>query len=234
MMYERIVGKNAKLRERNRKLDAQRAQITALQHETEDAFKLTINLLARAAEIHDEDTANHIQRTNEYSYVLARRLGMRDDFCQEIRYSAQLHDVGKMSVNTAILKKPGALDPHEREEINQHSDFGHQILSHSDRLAMAAEIAQSHHEQWGGGGYPNGLKGEQIPMAARIVAMADVYDALRAKRAYKPSFPHARAKKIILEGDERLDPKSHFDPELLAVFDQHHGELDEVWRAFNA
>ena len=89
-MFERIVDKNAKLRERNRTLDAQRAQIATLQNETEDAFKLTINLLARAAEIHDEDTANHIQRTNEYSYVLARRLGMPDDFCDEIRYSAPL------------------------------------------------------------------------------------------------------------------------------------------------
>ncbi len=234
LMFERIVDKNAELRERNRTLDAQRAQIATLQNETEDAFKLTINLLARAAEIHDEDTANHIQRTNEYSYVLARRLGMPDDFCDEIRYSAQLHDVGKMSVNTALLKKPGALEPHERDEIIQHSDYGYQILSHSDRLQMAAEIAQSHHEQWGGGGYPNRLVGEAIPMAARIVALADVYDALRAKRSYKPAFSHARTRKILLEGDERLDPASHFDPKLLAVFAEHHGELDEVWRAFHA
>ena len=234
LMFERIVDKNAKLRERNRTLDAQRAQIAALQNETEDAFKLTINLLARAAEIHDEDTANHIQRTNEYSYVLARRLGMSDAFCDEIRYSAQLHDVGKMSVNTALLKKPGALEPHERDEIILHSDYGYQILCHSDRLQMAAEIAQSHHEQWGGGGYPNRLVGEQIPIAARIVALADVYDALRAERSYKPAFSHARTRKILLEGDERLDPTSHFDPKLLAVFAEHHGELDDVWRAFHA
>ncbi len=234
LMFERIVGKNAKLRERNRTLDSQRAQIVALQNETEDAFKLTINLLARAAEIHDEDTANHIQRTNEYSYVLARRFGMPDAFCDEIRYSAQLHDVGKMSVNTALLKKPGALEPHERDEIIQHSDYGYQILSHSDRLQMGAEIALSHHEQWGGGGYPNRLAGEAIPIAARIVALADVYDALRAKRSYKPAFPHERAREIMLAGDERLDPASHFDPKLLAVFAEHHGEFDAVWRAFHA
>ena len=233
LMFERIVDKNAKLRARNRTLDAQRAQIAALQNETEDAFKLTINLLARAAEIHDEDTANHILRTNEYSNVLARRLGMPDDFCDEIRYSAQLHDVGKMSVNTALLKKPGALEPHEREEIIRHSDYGYQILCHSDRLQMAAEIAQSHHEQWGGGGYPNGLVGEDIPMAARIVALADVYDALRARRSYKPAFSHARAHDIILNGDERLDPEAHFDPRLLAIFAEHHAELDTVWNAFH-
>ena len=234
LMFERIVGKNAKLRERNRTLDTLRAQIATLRNESEDAFKLTINPLARAAEIHDEDTANHIQRTNEYSFVLARRIGMPDAFCDEIRYSAQLHDVGKMSVNTALLKKPGALEPHERDEIIRHSDYGYQILSHSDRLQMAAEIAQSHHEQWGGGGYPNRLVGEAIPMAARIVALADVYDALRAKRSYKPAFSHARTRKILLEGDQRLDPASHFDPKLLAVFAEHHGEFDGVWRAFHA
>ena len=145
LMFERIVGKIANLRERNRALDTQRAQIATLQNETEDAFKLTINPLARAAEIHDEDTANHIRQANEYSFVLARRIGMPDAFRDEIRYSAQLHDVGKMSVNTALLKKPGALEPHERDEIIQHSDYGHQILPNSDRLRIAAEIAQSHH-----------------------------------------------------------------------------------------
>ena len=229
LMTERMVDTTAQLLKRNSELQSQRQRIAVLQGETEEAFRLTIHMLAVAAEIHDQDTARHIGRTNDYSYFLAGKLGLPEAFCNEIRYSAQLHDVGKMSVDSGALKKKGPLSPGERCEINLHPGYGYQILSHSDRLRMAAEIAHCHHEKWDGTGYPNGLAGEDIPLAARIVAMADIYDALRAARCYKPAFDHEKARHIILNGDERLDPVGHFDPKLLASFAEHHGEMAAIW-----
>lgn len=228
-MLDEIRSKNAKLRDRNRLLTAQRAQIAALQEQTEEAFQLSVKLLARAAEIHDEETGNHIVRVNEYSYFLAREIGMPATWCDEIRYSAQLHDVGKMSVDSAVLKKKGLLNPAEREEMNRHTEYGYQILEASPRLLMGAEIARYHHEKWDGTGYPNGVAGEAIPLSARIVQVADVYDALRSERPYKPGFSHEKAVKILTEGDERIDPFAHFDPALIDVFARKHEAFAAIW-----
>ncbi|MBI3452923.1 MAG: HD domain-containing protein [Rhodospirillales bacterium] len=229
-MIERISEQNRRLTQRNRALFRQRRQIGALKDQTEEAFKLSIRLLARAAELHDKDTGNHIVRVNEYSCALAKALDMPEAFCDEIRYSAQLHDIGKMSVDQAVLKKKGKLTAAERAEMDRHPEYGHRILVQSDRLKMAAEIALCHHEKWDGSGYPRGLKGEAIPIAARIVQLADVYDALRAPRPYKPGLPHDETCRIILDGDEQLDPKAHFDPRLLESFYNYHKELDHIWR----
>jgi HD-GYP domain-containing protein (c-di-GMP phosphodiesterase class II) len=228
-MIERISEQNVRLEERSRILARQRRQIAALKDQTEEAFQLSIRLLARAAELHDEDTGNHIVRVNEYSYLLATRLGLPKAYCDEIRYSAQLHDIGKMSVDQAVLKKRGALDPDERAEMNRHPEYGYKILIQSDRLKMAADIARCHHEKWDGSGYPLGLRGEAIPLSARIVQLADVYDALRSPRPYKIGFSHADARRIILEGDSRIDPETHFDPALLRLFAHHHAEFDRIW-----
>jgi HD-GYP domain-containing protein (c-di-GMP phosphodiesterase class II) len=230
-MLERISEQNTHLAARSRTLARQRRQIASLKDQTEEAFQLSIRLLARAAELHDEDTGNHIVRVNEYSYLLAERLGMPKAYCDEIRYSAQLHDIGKMSVDQAVLKKRGALDEVDRAEMNRHPDYGYKILIQSDRLKMAADIARCHHEKWDGTGYPRGLKGEAIPLSARIVQLADVYDALRSPRPYKTGFSHDEARRIILEGDGRIDPKGHFDPALLALFATHHREFDRIWRS---
>ncbi len=228
-MVERISAQNVRLRDRNRLLREQRARIAALQDETEDAFQISINLLSRAAELHDEDTAKHVERVNEYSYYLAGLLGRSRAFCDEIRYSAQLHDVGKMSINVAVLRKKGRLDEDELFEMMRHPEHGFQILSASDRLQMAAEIALNHHEQWDGGGYPAGRKGREIPISARIVALADIYDALRSERSYKPGFTHEKARRILLEGDDRVEPSKQFDPKLLEVFAEHHRGMAEIW-----
>jgi len=228
-MLQSIKAKNVRLRDRNKTLAEQRERITALQEETEEAFQLSINLLARAAEVHDTSTASHVLRVNEYSYFIARRHGMPTQFCDEIRSSAQLHDVGKMSVDGKVLRKKGPLDDDERVEMNQHPFYGYQILESSDRLQMAAAIALNHHERWDGTGYPNGRRGEDVPIEARIVALADIYDALRSARPYKPVFSHAEAVKIILEGDHRLDPDGHLDPELQRLFAKHHDGMAEIW-----
>ncbi|MGH7886424.1 MAG: GAF and HD-GYP domain-containing protein [Candidatus Binatia bacterium] len=228
-MLEEIKAKNTKLRDRNRQLDEQRVKIVDLQAETEDAFQLSIQLLARAAEIHDEETGDHIVRVNEYSYFIAKQLGMAASWCDEIRYSAQLHDVGKMSVDSAVLKKKGGLNPEERTEMNRHTVYGYRILAASPRLKMGAEIALNHHEKWDGTGYPNSAKGEAIPLSARIVQVADIYDALRSERPYKPAFSHAEAVKIITEGDERIEPRAHFDPQLIDLFAGCHQEFGRIW-----
>lgn len=229
-MLEQIKTKNKTLRERNRLLGEQRTRIEALREETEDAFQLSTQLLARAAEIHDEETGNHIIRVNEYSYYIAKILDMPDLWCDEVRYSAQLHDVGKMSVDAAVLKKKGRLDDSEREEMNRHTEYGYQILAESPRLKMGAEIALHHHEKWDGTGYPNAIAGERIPLSARIVQLADIYDALRSERPYKPAFSHKKSVEILTVGDDRIDPHGHFDPLIVELFKNQHKEFDSIWK----
>ena len=228
-MMDQIRLKNKTLQNRNRQLADQRAHIGDLQEQTEEAFLLSVGLLARAAEIHDEGTGNHIVRTNEYSFFIAQHLGMPGSFCDEIHYSAQLHDVGKMSVDQAVLKKKGRLDDLERAEMDRHTTYGHQILCDSPRLKLAAEIALNHHEKWAGTGYPNGLAGTDIPISARIVQVADIYDALRSERPYKIGFSHDQARDIILSGDDRLDPREHFDPKLIELFADTHQGFAKIW-----
>jgi HD-GYP domain-containing protein (c-di-GMP phosphodiesterase class II) len=232
-MVDKIRAKNVLLARRYRLLRDQRHRIAALQAETEQAFQTAIALLARGAEIHDEGTGNHIVRVNEYSYFLARLAGQPEPFCDEIRYSAQLHDIGKMSIDAALLKKRGRLTPAERKEMDSHTRYGHRILQDVPRLAMAAEIAYCHHEKWDGSGYPRRLRHDAIPLSARIVAIADVYDALRAERPYKPGHTHAETVRIMRDGDGILDPGRHFDPALLALFLGHHAGMDGIWRRFH-
>lgn len=113
--------------------------------------------------------------------------------------------------------------------MNRHTTYGYQILSASPRLKFGADIALCHHEKWDGSGYPNGLRGEAIPLSARIVQIADVYDALRSRRPYKPAYSHAKAVRILLHGDDRIDPQGHFDPRLLAIFEKTHNEFAQIW-----
>lgn len=228
-MSERLAAQNVRLKKRNAQLRVQREKIAALKDETEDAFQLSIRLLARAAEVHDEDTARHVERVNEYSHFLAEILGVPKAFSDEIRYSAQLHDVGKMSIDMAILHKKGPLSSDERDEMKCHPVYGYRILSASDRLRMAGEIALNHHERWDGSGYPHGRKGREIPLAARIVSLADIYDALRSRRPYKPGFDHETARKILLEGDDRMKVEGLFDPQVADAFAKNHHGFDTIW-----
>jgi len=178
---------------RNDRLRDQAEDLARLDDDGDEAFRMAISLLARAAEIYDEGTGNHVFRVNEYSHFLGQTLGLDDATCRELRYSAQLHDVGKMGVAPAVLRKTGPLSAAERREMDNHTIYGQRILSRSPRLNMAAEIARNHHEKWDGSGYPSGKRADEIPLAARIVQMADIYDALRAPRPYKPALDHARA-----------------------------------------
>ncbi|MGB0572734.1 MAG: HD domain-containing phosphohydrolase [Alphaproteobacteria bacterium] len=154
--------------ERNERLRDQAEEMARLDDDGEEAFRMAISLLARAAEIYDEGTGNHVVRVNMYSHFLASTLGMEVNYCQELRYSAQLHDVGKMGVAPVVLGKTGALTAAERCEIDNHTIYGQRILSHSPRLAMAADIALNHHEKWDGSGYPSGKREDEIPLSVRI------------------------------------------------------------------
>ena len=196
----------------------------------DDAFRLAISMLARAAEIYDEGTGNHVFRVNEYSHFLGKTLGQDEKYCHQLRYSAQLHDVGKMGVAPSVLRKSGTLDPDERREMDNHTIYGHRILSQSPRLAMAAEIALNHHEKWDGSGYPNGKREDEIPLAARIVQIADIYDALRSARPYKAALDHNQARDIILHGDDRIDSTGHFDPLVIEAFGDTHDTFETIWR----
>ena len=208
--------------------------IETIRHQMEDlenAFQYTTNALARAAEANDDITGKHIKRVNCLAKKIAQGLGLEEDFIQEIYNAAQMHDVGKIYVDKAILSKPGKLTQEEFEEMKKHTIYGEKIIGDSQYLKMSAEIARSHHERYDGTGYPDGTAGEDIPLAARIVFLADIYDALRSKRPYKIAFSHEETYKIIVEGDGRTMP-FHFDPKVLEVFKNNHQEFDKIFCEF--
>ncbi len=182
-------------------------------------------------EIYHEETGAHLGRIGEYAALFGHELGLDRETVSDLRAFSQLHDLGKLKVPREILSKPSALTEEEFAVVRKHTLWGAEILAHSPRFAMARNICLYHHERWCGGGYPEGLAGEAIPLEGRIVAVCDVYDALRSKRSYKPSFSHERALEILLEGDGRVGPE-HFDPRLLEILRRRGGELASIFGRF--
>jgi HD domain-containing protein/B12 binding protein len=196
--------------------------------ELEIAQTETVRRLSMAVEFRDEDTGAHIERIGRFSALLSQQVGMGPDFCRLISHAAPLHDVGKVAIPDAILLKEGPLTPEERSIVETHAEEGHRLLrgSSSSILDMGATIALSHHERWDGGGYPRGLSGEQIPIEGRIVAIADVFDALTSNRVYRPAFTVERAVEMMLE-----ESAEHFDPTLLSAFMEVLASTDAGGRA---
>jgi putative two-component system response regulator len=194
------------------------------------SFLESVYLLVKAAEYRDEATANHIIRTGHYCRYLADTLGADRDFQETILVAAPMHDVGKIGIPDAILLKPDRLNANEWGVMRSHCELGEQLLSTgtSPYLAMGKEIAANHHEHWDGSGYPQKLKGEAIPLSARLMAMADVYDALRSRRPYKQPMEHQDAVDLILHGDNRVLPR-HFDPEVINAFRKEADSFREIY-----
>ncbi|WP_205412553.1 response regulator [Janthinobacterium lividum] len=190
---------------------------------------VTIHAMASLAETRDNETGNHIRRTQHYVKVLAEHLSehprfrafLDPDTIKLLFKSAPLHDIGKIGIPDRILLKPGRFEPEEFEIMKTHTTLGRDAIAHAEQqlgmdvdfLRLAKEIAYSHQEKWDGSGYPEGLAGDAIPISARLMAVADVYDALISRRVYKEGMPHEKAVQIIAEGRG-----SHFDPDVCDAF----------------
>jgi len=189
----------------------------------------TIFRLARAAEFRDNETAQHTLRMSHYCQVLARGYGLDNWRCELIRMASQLHDVGKIAIPDAILLKPGKLTEAEFDAMKRHTEFGRKILdgSSSELLQVGAVIAYTHHEKFDGTGYPEGLRGEAIPLEGRIAAVSDVFDALTSKRVYKEAMPMDQALAIL-----EAEAGRHFDPRLVEIFLDSLAAVEEIKQEF--
>lgn len=174
-----------------------------------------VQRLGRAAEYKDNETGMHVIRMSHSSKLIALAAGLGDNWSDTLLNAAPMHDVGKIGIPDAILQKPGKLDADEWAVMQSHPEIGAEIIGDdgSNLLNMAREVALNHHEKWDGSGYPTGLKGKDIPVSARIVALADVFDALTSERPYKKAWPVEKATDLIRE-----QAGKHFDPELVEAF----------------
>ena len=214
------------LQDRNAYLEA---EVWRRSREVMAIQEVTIMAMASLAETRDNATGNHIRRTQHYVRALAQHLrhhprfaaALNDETIELLFKSAPLHDIGKVGIPDRILLKPGRLTPDEFEIMKTHAALGRDAIAAAERyldtpdsfLRFAREIAYSHQEKWDGSGYPEGLWGEQIPLSARLMAVADVYDALISRRIYKPALPHEQAVTMIREGRDQ-----HFDPDIVDAF----------------
>jgi response regulator RpfG family c-di-GMP phosphodiesterase len=219
-------------------IERQRARVWLKQ--LENARQVTIESMASVAETRDPETGAHIKRTQNYVRAIAEeRSGLHQqtltrEYIDLLFISAPLHDIGKVGVPDHILLKPGRLTPDEMEQMKQHAEFGRRVIHSTAQridgenfLAIAGDIAATHHEKWDGSGYPHGLAGTQIPLAGRIMAVADIYDALISRRCYKEPFPHPLATSMMkaLRGET-------FDPDVLDAFFRIEGEIQDIAARF--
>jgi len=219
------------LHEKNQLLADREVHLSELvRKKTAKIENLTISLvtvLESANLANDDDTGNHIKRVSEFSALLAKAYGCSQEFVKRIRLYASLHDVGKVGISDAILKKPGKYTPEEFEEMKKHVLIGATMLENSEIDSMAKNIALYHHEKWDGSGYMSGLAGENIPLEARIVALADAYDALTSRRVYKKAFSLAETESILVK-----ERGSHFDPRVVDLYFEQRKKMLEIKHKF--
>jgi putative two-component system response regulator len=228
MLEVRLLQKS--LRNYNETLQVQVRETTA---DLKESYLETILSMMRAVEYKDGDTGAHGQRISFYCREFARLLGMDEGFIERITFASPMHDIGKIGIPDHILQKPGVLTEDEWKVMRGHTVMGSIILgnSKSPYLQMGAEIALNHHERWNGGGYPNGIQAEDIPLAARIMYMCDNYDSLRSKRSYKPAFDHLKTVEILLHGDGRIQPEN-FDPDIHGSFKKNNQVFNDIFEEY--
>lgn len=197
-------------------------QLERSEKELRASRRETIHRLVLASELHDDETGAHVRRMSLYCRLLAATATGDDQFVEDVELASMMHDVGKIGIRDRILRKTGKLTPDEYDEMKRHAVIGHELLtdSGSELLRMGATIALTHHEWFDGGGYPNGLAGDAIPLEGRIAAIADVFDALTSHRVYRRAFSLPKAVEIMTAGRGR-----HFDPALLDCFLAHLPEV---------
>jgi len=183
------------------------------------AYDATIEGWSRALDLHDKEPEGHTQRVTEVTVRLARDMGLSEGELEHVRRGALLHDIGMMGVPDGIVLNPGPLTDEEWAIVRKHPEYAYQLLAPIPHLRSALDIPYGHHEKWDGAGYPNGLKGEQIPLAARVFAVVDVWDALRSDRPYRAGWPEEKVREHI----ESLSG-THFDPAVVEVFLRMTGE----------
>lgn len=205
-------------RELERKVQERTAELISTRMEI-------IRRLGRAAEYKDNETGLHVIRMSHYSRLIATHLNANEEWVELLFNAAPMHDIGKIGIPDDNLLKPGKLNNDEWEMMRRHPEFGGEIIGDNDSelLQMAREIAINHHEKWDGSGYPKGLKGGDIPLTARIISIADVFDALTTERPYKKAWSVENAVNLINENSG-----SHFDPDLVAVFNKALPEILEI------
>lgn len=237
--YVRMNRLRCELEQRNQELNV---RVADQAKRISEAHRATIFALTQLFEARDKDSGAPA-RVRRYCRALATRLAERGGFgglvdaafVDSLEAASPLHDIGKLRIPEAVLRKEGPLTAEEWALVRTHPEQGASALeavleSHPDNafVRMGAEIARSHHERWDGGGYPNGLAGEAVPLAARVLTVADQYDALRSARPHKPPLPHLDAMRILTEGDGRTSP-AHFDARVLDAFVDRESEFAAIW-----
>ncbi|MFA5164359.1 MAG: HD domain-containing phosphohydrolase [Candidatus Omnitrophota bacterium] len=197
-------------------------------NEVKHSYSEMIMRLALIAELKDGSTGTHLVKVAEYCTEIARGLGLPKKDIDYLRYASPLHDVGKLIIPDSILKKKGGLTPEEREIVKKHAEIGAEVFegSNLNLLKIAMMISLTHHERWDGTGYPQGLKGSDIPIFGRIVALADVFDALTSKRPYKRAFGFEEAMDII-----KAESGTHFDPAIVKAFLKRKNVIKKIWKS---
>lgn len=224
-------------------VDERTSELSQKTRDLQKTLQVMLTSLGALAEFRDNETGAHLRRTQIVVRKLAQAMSRNEKYrsvfpdeetIEEYAIAAPLHDIGKVGIPDDILRKPGLLTFAEREKMKTHTELGYQVLlsathelNDNPMVVIAANIAKSHHEKWDGSGYPEGLSGTDIPVGARLMAVADVYDALISKRVYKAAIPHDEAVEIIHEAAGK-----HFDPDVVEAFDTFVGELPDIYRGF--
>ncbi len=200
-------------------------RLEALNRMLRNGHEQSLRVLVSAMDIRHKETGDHSERVMRMAVGLAKLVGVRGKPLHDLTFGALLHDIGKLALPDAILIKPGKLEGHEMEQMRQHPQIGYDLLQQVDFLRAAGDIPYGHHERWDGGGYPQGLRGEAIPLAARIFSVVDVWDALITVRVYKPAWPEMEVLDYLREV-----AGSQLDPELVALFLENYDELKALGR----